>query len=65
MENHYNGEMGYGGFLLDNIRTWVIEECLSSGSPIQFFWNLQRVIKDLDDDHNWMKPNERVRHVTE
>jgi hypothetical protein len=47
--NYYNGEIGMGGFSLDNIRNWIIEECIKSGDYTCFFWNIQQVVDDLDD----------------
>lgn len=49
-----NDREGFGGFSLDNIRNWIIKECMESGNPEAFFWNLQEVMEELDDDQSWL-----------
>lgn len=50
MRDFYNekDDVGYGGFFLNNIRKWIIKECLESGDPESFFDNLLVVIEDLE-----------------
>jgi hypothetical protein len=41
-----------GGFFYENIKNWIIKECLESGDPVAFFENIKEVIDDLADETN-------------
>jgi hypothetical protein len=42
-------EYSYGGFSPENIRKWIIKECIESGDPDNFFMVLRDVIEGIDD----------------
>lgn len=43
-------EIGFGGFFIDNIRKWLVKECLESGDPENMFLNILDVIHTLEDE---------------
>jgi hypothetical protein len=45
-----------GGFFYENIRNWVIAECIESGDPESFFSNLYSIVYDLQDEVENNKP---------
>lgn len=37
-------------FISTNIRTWILRECLQSGSPEEFFREIMSVVDDIEHD---------------
>ena len=54
-ESYYKNKFSHGGFFPDNIRKWIIDECLASGDPMRFFWCIQDVVDDLANDEYFDK----------
>ena len=48
--SYYHGKDGFGGFSLDNIRNWLVKECMESGNPQAFFWNIKAIVEDMAED---------------
>ncbi len=40
----------YGGFLFENIKKALVEECYISGDPLNYFMALQEVMEELSDE---------------
>jgi len=49
-EAYYKNKVSFGGFSPDNIRQWIIKECMESGNPMSFFWVIRDVVGDLEFD---------------
>lgn len=50
--------IGLGGFFLDNIKEWIIKECMESGDPDNFFTNVLDMVEELDIERPWQEPLE-------
>jgi hypothetical protein len=52
-----NKRFTYGGFVYDNIRDWIVKECIESGNPEMFILAVEVVvsslIQKLEDHPNW------------
>ena len=51
----FKDEIGFGGFLLDNIANWLMKECFESGDPENFFDNILDIVDYLDNDRRWIE----------
>lgn len=39
-----------GGFFSSNIRAWILRECLQSGNPEDFLYDVGQVVRELEKD---------------
>lgn len=43
-------DISHGGYSEKAIRKWIIQECLESGDPDNFFWVIKDAVDSIDKD---------------
>jgi hypothetical protein len=43
-----------GGFFYENIKNWIIKECLESGDPENFFYNIYDIVNEIYDSGDYL-----------